>query len=148
MISNNTPADANESITFTATVISNVTGTDTPDGTVQFVINGSNIGDPVTLNSSGQAQLTIDSNSLTSTDNEVVVEYSGSTSFAASDNSASPFNQELNQIPTTTSLSSSLNSSVYGDNVTFTAVVSANGSTPNGQVQFKLNGSNYGSLKL
>src|SRR5262249_51459977 len=44
-----------QSITFTATVSTAPPGSGTPTGTVQFSIDGSPFGSPVTLNGSGQA---------------------------------------------------------------------------------------------
>ncbi len=44
------PSTAGQSVTFTATVTAGDPGAGTPTGQVQFVIDGSNYGDPVTLN--------------------------------------------------------------------------------------------------
>ncbi len=49
---------------------------------------------------------------------------------------------------TTTSLISSLNSSTYDQPVTFTATVSAATGTPTGTVQFKLDGTDFGTVAL
>ena len=46
---------------------------------------------------------------------------------------------------TSTVVSSSLNPSVYGQSVTFTATITGAGVTPTGTVQFKVDGSNFGS---
>jgi len=48
-------------------------------------------------------------------------------------------------LPTDTAVGSSANPSVYGQPVTFTATVTATGSTPAGTVQFTTNGMNFGS---
>ena len=47
--------------------------------------------------------------------------------------------------PTTTTVSSSLNPSGYGQSVNFTATVTAGTGTPTGTVQFVVDGSNFGS---
>ena len=46
---------------------------------------------------------------------------------------------------TTTTVSSTLNPSTYGQSVSFTATVSANSGTPTGTVQFAVDGTNFGS---
>ena len=48
------------------------------------------------------------------------------------------------QAPTTTSVTSSVNPSNFGQSVTFTAVVASTGGTPTGTVQFKANGVDLG----
>lgn len=50
------PTKYGESVTFTATVVPTVTrGGGAPAGTVQFILDGSNAGNPVTLDSNGRA---------------------------------------------------------------------------------------------
>jgi hypothetical protein len=53
----------------------------------------------------------------------------------------------INPAPTSTSVSSSANSSVFGQSVTFSATVSNTGTspTPTGSVQFIIDGTNFGS---
>src|SRR4029079_13244987 len=51
----------------------------------------------------------------------------------------------VNQDDTTTAVSSSVNPSTFGQSVTFTATVTGPGTTPSGTVQFKIDGTNYGS---
>jgi len=80
------------SVTFTATVASSSTGT-TPTGTVQFNIDGSNVGSPVTL-SSGTATYT--TSTLTAGSHTVIAVYTpGSTSFVAS--TSANFTQIVNK---------------------------------------------------
>ncbi|MAT44210.1 MAG: hypothetical protein CL609_17910 [Anaerolineaceae bacterium] len=242
------PSSFGQNVTFTATVTSNVIGTGTPDGDIQFKIGGTNVGTPVTLNGSGVAQIVLDYNDLTIGGHNVTAEYSGSSSFETSSsntvvqtvNKATPgisFTPDSSSVvsgesfdavvtvsgspsaigtPTGTvnilvdgslfagpltldgsgeatvsnlsfdfgshtvvvqysgdatfsslspsftnpvtvtkaipvvTVTSSLNPSVYGDNVTFTVTVTAQApstATPSGEVQFKLNGTNYGSVK-
>jgi sugar lactone lactonase YvrE len=50
--------------------------------------------------------------------------------------------------PTTTTLMSSLNPSTYGQSVMFTATVSSNDGTPNGNVNFKNGTTSFGTVKL
>jgi CSLREA domain-containing protein len=72
------PALFNQSVTFTATV----TGIGTPTGTVQFTDNGSNLGSPVPLNSSGVAKLT--SSALAPGVHTITAVYSGDGNLAGS----------------------------------------------------------------
>jgi hypothetical protein len=53
--SSGTPAAVGTTTVFTATVTAVAPGAGTPAGTVQFVIDGVDVGTPATLNSSGQA---------------------------------------------------------------------------------------------
>jgi hypothetical protein len=73
------PSVVGQNVTFTATVTSTA---GTPTGTVQFKIDGVNVGSPVTLNGSGAAQLT--TNSLSPGPHTVAADYSGNTNFAVS----------------------------------------------------------------
>jgi Bacterial Ig-like domain (group 3)/Calx-beta domain/MBG domain len=62
-------------------------------------------------------------------------------------NAAGPVAQSfgIDKATTTASLSSSVNPSEFGQNVTFTANVSSTAGTPSGTVQFKVDGSNAGA---
>ncbi|HET6891147.1 MAG TPA: Calx-beta domain-containing protein [Pyrinomonadaceae bacterium] len=75
--SSSNPSDLTQSVTFTATV----TSTGTPTGTVQFKIDGSNAGSPVSL-SGGVATLT--TSALTAGIHSVTADYSGDTNFLPS----------------------------------------------------------------
>jgi hypothetical protein len=71
--------------------------------------------------------------------------YSGDPNFATSTGTLA---QAVNQDATATSLGSSANPSVSGQDVTFTATVTASApgsGTPSGTVQFQIDGSNFGS---
>ncbi|HEX9110713.1 MAG TPA: Ig-like domain repeat protein [Terriglobales bacterium] len=51
------PSQAGEWVTFTATVVANSsTTTGVPSGTVQFAVDGSNVGEPVTVDARGRAK--------------------------------------------------------------------------------------------
>ncbi len=79
LISSLNPSALAQSVTFTATVTS---AAGTPQGTVQFKIDGVNSGSPVTLSGSGVGQLT--TSSLTAGTHTVTADYSGNTNFAVS----------------------------------------------------------------
>jgi len=130
------PSLSGNPVTFTATV----TGS-SPTGTVQFMIDGTNAGSPVTL-SSGHA--TYSTSSLSTGTHTVIATYGGDAGNSGSTGTLSP-SQVVNSngVATTTAVSSSLNPSTYGGTVTFTATVT--GSSPTGTVQFKIDGTNAGS---
>src|SRR5207302_8277162 len=71
--------------------------------------------------------------------------YSGDTSFITS---TATFTQSINRAGTSTTLTSSASTSVYGQSITFTAMVSITApgvGTPAGTVQFMIDGGNAGS---
>jgi Bacterial Ig-like domain (group 3) len=124
-----------QSVSFTATVKTTSPGSGTPTGTVQFLIDGSDFGGPVPLvdgsaSSAGISSLSVASHSITAV-------YSGDPNFTTSTSTA--LSQTVNQDGTTTALVSSVNPSVYGQMVTFTATVSAKSpgsGTPTGSITF------------
>ncbi|MGA2036081.1 MAG: Ig-like domain repeat protein [Acidimicrobiales bacterium] len=136
------------SVTFTATVTDNTSGsTGTPTGTVTFYDNGTQIG-PVTSLASGVATYT--TSTLTAGTHPITVSYSGDSNFGTS--TSSPLSQVVNQAASKTTVSSSLNPSVYGQSLTFTATVtdSTSGSTgtPTGTVTFEDSGYAIGTGTL
>ncbi len=139
LTSGTNPSAYATSLTFTATVSS--TG-GTPTGTVQFSIDGSNVGSAVAL-SSGTATLT--TSSLSAGTHSISAAYAATTNFAAS--TSSPLSQTVNPASTLTvvSLTSGTNPSAYSNSLTFTALVASAAGTPTGTVQFSVDGSNVGS---
>ena len=79
--SSSNPSDLGQSVTFTATV----TSVATPAGTVQFKIDGVNVGGPVTLDANGVATFT--TASLTVGNHSIVADYSGNANFNPSTDS-------------------------------------------------------------
>jgi hypothetical protein len=132
------PSVYGQSVTFTALVSAAAPGSGTPTGTVTFMEGSTALG-AATLNASGKA--TLKTSSLPAGSDSITVVYSGDTNFVTS---TSPvLSQTVSQDATTTKLTSSGASSVYGQSVTFTATVSANSpgsGTPTGTVTF-MNGS-------
>ena len=126
------PSNLGQSVTFTATVTAADNGAGTPTGSVVFTIDG-NAGSPVTVNGSGNASYSTSSLGLGS--HTVSAAFTGTGGWQnSSGNGAS---QVVNG-PTTTVVGSSLNPSVTGQNVTFTATVTSNGGggIPTGSVTF------------
>ena len=133
--SSENPSTLDDTVTFTAIVTPSTT-----TGTVQFIIDGSPFGSPVTLSdgsatSGGISTLTVGSHT-------VEADYSGDTNDAASIGTLTPV-QTVTPLSTSTSVSSSLNPSTYGQGVTVTATVTP--STAGGTVQFIIDGSPFGS---
>ena len=123
-----------DQVTFTATV----SPSSGPTGSVQFFDGATSLG-TMTL-SGGTASLT--TATLTGGTHSITATYGGNTSFASSTSSA--VSQTVNQASTTTALTSSLNPSVFGQQVTFTATVSpSSGAT--GTVQFFDGGTSLGT---
>ena len=134
-----------QSVTFTATVTAN-NGT-TPTGSVQFAVDGTVLGSPVTLNGSGVAVSHADS-SLSAGPHTVTASYSPTGFFVSS---TGTLTQQVNSptlVATTTTISSSFNPSFFGQSVTFTATVSGSGGTPTGTVNFLDGGTTIGSGTL
>jgi uncharacterized repeat protein (TIGR03803 family) len=110
------PSNFGQSVTFTATVAPQFSGT--PTGTVTFN-NGSTKLGTVSL-SGGVASYT--TTKLAVGTEPITAAYNGSSSFTTSTSNA--LSQAVNQASTTTTLVSSLNPSTYKEAVTFTATVS------------------------
>jgi hypothetical protein len=103
-----------QSITFTATVAPS-SGSGTPTGTVQFQIDGVNVGSPVPL-SGGKATLTT---TLAVGQHPVAALYLSSTSqFADSEDAGSPLTQVVNPGPSTTAPNTTLFYTVGGSSST------------------------------
>jgi hypothetical protein len=136
------PSTFGQGVTFTATV---TTGTGTPTGTVAFFDGATNIG---TGTLSGNTA-TFTTTSLATGSHNITANYAGNANYAAS---TSPvLTQTVNAAPpatTTTSVTSSLNPSTFGQGVTFTATVTTGTGTPTGTVTFFDGATNIGSGTL
>ena len=135
LASSQNPSGFTQSVTFTATV----TGSGAT-GTVTFKDGATTLGTG-TL-SSGTATYT--TTTLSVATHSITAVYSGDSSFATSTSSA--LSQVVNQGATTVTLGSSLNPSVFGQNVTFTATISNNAAT--GTVTFKDGATTLGTGSL
>jgi uncharacterized repeat protein (TIGR01451 family) len=136
------PSVVGQPVTFTATVSTVAPGAGTPSGTVQFLDNGTPVGAPVAL-SGGVA--TMNTSALTVGSHTITAVYSGDGNFQPSTGSVV---QAVNKANSTTTVTSSVNPSVFGQSVTFTATVSAVApgiGTPSGLVQFRDNGTPIGA---
>ena len=127
------PSVYGQSVTFTATVAAVAPGSGAPTGLVTFD-DGTTVLGTGTLNG-GVA--TFSTSSLSVATHSITAVYGGDGNFTTS--TSSVLSQAVNQDSTSTALSSSVNPSVYGQSVTFTATVTANApgsGTPSGSVIF------------
>jgi hypothetical protein len=125
------PSTIGRSVTFTATVTAVAPGAGTPAGTVTFLDGVTTLGTG-TLNGSGVATFT--TSALTLGSHSITVSYIGNGNFNAS--TSSVVSQVVNTVGSSTALVSSVNPSVFGQAVTFTATVTGSGPTPTGMVTF------------
>jgi hypothetical protein len=108
--SSSTPSTYGTSVTFTATVSDTTDGSLTPTGTVQFSIDGSNVGSAVTL-SGGTA--TYATSTLTAGSHSIGAVYTpSSTSYSSS--TASTFTQTVNKATPTVSAWPTASTITYG----------------------------------
>ena len=137
------PSSSGESVTFTATVTA-ASGAGIPTGSVTFTVDGT-AQTPVALDGSGQASFS--TSALTPGNRTIEAAYSGDASYIVS---ADTLTQTVDQIGTTTALTSSQNPSNVGDSVTFTATVAATsgGGTPTGTVTFTVGGTAQSPVPL
>ena len=135
-----------QSVTFTATVGCSGSTCPTAGDTVTFYDNGVQIGTG-TLNSSNPRTATYSSSSLTVGTHTINASFPGDSKFGAS--TSNTLSYVVTQASSSTSVTSSLNPSVYGQSVTFTATVTDNTSgstgTPTGTVTFYDNGTQLGT---
>jgi hypothetical protein len=149
-----------QSVTFTANVSTAPnTAIGAPIGTVQFSVDGTNLGGPVTLSSgTGDFADGFDAtatssaiSSLVAGGHSVIATYSGLTGAGipqAYQGSGAIVTQEVQQAATTITGAPSANPAAYGQPETFTATstaVAPGAGTPSGTVQFSLNGTAYGA---
>jgi autotransporter-associated beta strand protein len=129
------PSTAGQSVTFTATVrpaTGTPTGAPTPDGSVQFSVDGVAVGGPVSLNPSGVATFT--TSTLAAGVHTITAAYSSVNGYNSSTGTVS----QTVRANSSTTLTSSLNPSGFGNSVTFTATVTGPGPVPTGTVTFRI----------
>ena len=133
------PSTYGVSVRFTATVTSSA---GTPTGAVTFKDGSRTLGTGAL--SSGNAAFSI--STLSAGSHSITAVYGGSTDFAGS--TSPTLTQTVNQATTSTSLTSSLNPSPFGQSVTFSATVTSSGGTPSGTVTFKDGSTSLGARTL
>jgi Glycosyl hydrolase family 9/Bacterial Ig-like domain (group 3) len=137
------PSQYGGSPTFTATVTPGDDSAGDPTGTVQFRVDGSDWGTPVTL--AGGMATSDPVIGLSVGDHTIIAIYDGEDVFAGS--TSDDYSQTVARADTDTVVVSDVNPSAHGQAVTFTATVTSAGGTPTGSVQFKVNGSDWGTAK-
>jgi hypothetical protein len=138
------PAVSGQPLTFTATVKPIVPGAGTPTGTVTFEDGGTALGTGA-VNANGTAAFVA---TLAAGGHTITAVYNGDTSCTASSGSIT---ETLKQIATTTAVTASSNTSVFGQPVTFSATVKAvtpTAGTPEGTVTFSAGGTVLGTATL
>ncbi len=141
-VSSANPSAWGQSVTFTATVASAVAGLGTPTGQVAFYDGATSIDTETLVNGSASyttASLAVGGHSITA-------KYAGDTNFTGSTSSA--IAQVVDQAATTTAITPGSISVSSGQPATFTATVSSTAGTPNGYVQFLVNGADYANPVL
>jgi len=126
--SNHNPSTFGDAVTFNSTVTG---GLSVPTGTVTFLDGVNSIGSSA-VDGGGQASLA--TSSLTSGSHSITANYGGDSGHAAS--TSIVLLQSVQQTATTTTISSNLNPSVFGQSVTFTANVTTTAGVPSGNVTF------------
>ena len=129
------PSVLNQSVSFTVKVSAAAPGSGTPTGTVQFRIDGSKFGSAVAL--AGGSATSTSISTLKLGNHTITASYSGDGNFTAS--TAPSFTQVVSKDNTTTKLVATVNPSVYGQSISFTASVAAvapGTGTPTGTVTF------------
>jgi large repetitive protein len=145
LASSATPTSFGSTVTFTASVSPVAPGAGVPTGSITFTIDSTN-SQTVTLNATGQAILT--QSTLTRGSHTITAQYTGDSNFAASTTSLT---QQITNAATTTTLTETPTSAVYGQAVTYTAVVASAPSglgTPTGSVIFTVDGTPTPSVAL
>jgi hypothetical protein len=135
------PSILGQNVTFTATVTS--AGGSVPTGSITFTDGSSPLGS-VALDPSGKATFT--TSALTVGTQIITLTYVPIGTFETS--SAVLYQQVISGYSVSASLTSSLNPSITGQNVTFTATITSTNGTPTGTIQFTDNGNTLGTQPL
>jgi len=139
LLSNANPSTFGQSVTFTATVFPATGSGET--GTVTFFDNGTSIGTGGVSN----GQTTLTTSVLAIGTHPVTATYTGDGNFVGS-STTTTLSQVVNKAPTSLGLASSLNPSLSGQSVTFTATITpVTGSGETGTVTFFDNGTSIGT---
>ena len=134
------PSKVGQSVTFTATATPVAPGSGIPTGNIEFLQGGVAIAacggaTGVAVNGSGTATCAVTYNAIGTY--AITATYLGDGNYLTS--TSTPVSQAVGQTATTTSLGSSVNPSVTGQSVTFTATatpVAPGSGTPTGNIEF------------
>ncbi|MFL6156247.1 MAG: Ig-like domain repeat protein, partial [Marmoricola sp.] len=137
------PVVHGQATSFSATVVAG-NGTGTPTGTVQFKVDGTDLGSPVNL--SGGTANSSSTSGLSTGSHAITAVYSGDGGFEGSTSAAKT--QVVGKADTTTTLTDAPSPTVSGQATTFTAhvtVVPPGVGTLAGGVQFNIDGNPFGT---
>jgi hypothetical protein len=144
--SSSNPSVHGQNVTFTATVTTNAPGSGTPNGTVQFKVDGADLGGPQTLDGSGRAS--VSTSTLSTGNHPVTATYTSNDPSTLNSSGSLAGGQTVKPADTSTAVDSSNNPSQYDQSVKFTATVTTNApgsGTPTGTVQFRIDGADAGT---
>jgi hypothetical protein len=129
------PANTGATVTLTATVTGSLAST-LASGIVTFMDGSTTLGTGTLVPVAGVMTATLTTNTLTAGTHPITAVYAGDTNYTGS--TSSVVNEVINQSPitTTTFIASSVNPSMFGQVITFTATVSAASGSPIGTVTF------------
>jgi hypothetical protein len=136
------PATPTEPVAFTATVAAASAAAGTPTGTVQFSVDGSNLGTPVAL--SGGSASSIPASGLAPGSHSILARYEGTGSYEPS---TGTLGLPVAKTPTATEVTSSANPALPTESLTFTAAIAvpAGNTAYSGSVQFSVDGTPLGA---
>ena len=144
-LSSSGPSVFGQAVTFTATVTAVPPGAGTPNGTLEFVIDG-NPQSPVPVDgTTGKATFVVtDFSNYGAGTHTITANYLGAANFAPNSTPATPITQSVGKASTSMTVSSTGSGhTVYDHDVTFTATVTSlppGSGTPNGFVRFVIDG--------
>jgi len=143
LASSQNPSVVGQNVTFTATVAV-LSGSPALAGTMQFAIDGVNVNSPVPLSGSGAATATTNPTGLTAGAHIVTATYTPTNAYTGTTQASLTQVVNTPAASGTLALTSSLNPSVVGQSITFTATITFTGNTPTlaGTVQFSSDGVN------
>ncbi len=145
LVSATDPSMFGQAVTLTATVSAAAPGSGTPAGKVTFYDGSTSLG--TASLSAGSARFT--AKALPTSADSITASYVGSGHFTPS--TSAVLVQTVNQATTTSAVTSSINPSVYGQSVTFTAIVTAvapGSGTPTGSITFLDGSTTLGTVTL
>jgi hypothetical protein len=134
LTSNTNPSTFGQPVKFSAGIFPVSPAQGFPSGTVTFFDGTTNLGTAPIVNSF--ADLT--TSALSGGHHSITAVYNGSDTYNG--NTSSALDQVVNQAPTTSSVSSSVNPTTFGQTTTFTATASGQAGTPGGTFAFFADG--------
>ncbi len=149
LASNANPSASGQTVTFTATVAPVSPGSGTATGTITFTDTSDPEFTPVVVSLGSAGTATYSTSALAIGAHPIVAVYSGDDNFIQSE--APTLTQNVNHAASVTTIVSSINPSVFGQAVTFTATVAPGQNAsglPTGSVNFFDGSSKLGNVQL